>query len=196
LKYRNYISKEDIYELPLIKYEGDIALIDTHEKLEWAVHQCMQHNYLGFDMEKRPSFRKGEYYPICLIQIAIPEKVFLFRINITGFHQTLVELFETEEISKVGISVKNDIRELNDLKAFEPKNIKDLNIVAKDMGINCSGVKKLAGIFLNGRISKKMQTSNWENKILTEAQQLYAATDAWVCYSIFKRLTENGYVFN
>ncbi len=51
-------------------------------------------------------------------------------------------------------------------------------------------MKKLTAIVLGFRISKSQQLSNWENKKLTDAQKLYAATDAWVCYEIFKKLSE------
>ena len=46
----------------------------------------------------------------------------------------------------------------------------------------------MAGIVLGVRISKSQQLSNWENDTLTEAQQRYAATDAWMCYEIYNKL--------
>ncbi|MBQ2023536.1 MAG: 3'-5' exonuclease domain-containing protein 2, partial [Alistipes sp.] len=30
--------------------------------------------------------------------------------------------------------------------------------------------------------------SNWEAKVLTAQQQIYAATDAWVCVEIYQKL--------
>ena len=56
------------------------------------------------------------------------------------------------------------------------------------MGMDNIGAKNLSGIFLKGRISKNQQTSNWENTVLTEAQETYAATDAWVCLKVYEEI--------
>jgi ribonuclease D len=50
-------------------------------------------------------------------------------------------------------------------------------------------LKKLCAIILGFRISKRQQVTDWEAGELSEAQQLYAATDAWVCYEIFRKLS-------
>jgi ribonuclease D len=49
-------------------------------------------------------------------------------------------------------------------------------------------VKKLTALLLGFRISKSAQTSNWETTTLSEKQLEYAATDAWVCLQIYKKL--------
>jgi ribonuclease D len=49
-------------------------------------------------------------------------------------------------------------------------------------------VAKMAGIVLGIRISKSQQLSNWDAEVLSGAQLLYAATDAWVCYRIYAEL--------
>jgi ribonuclease D len=41
---------------------------------------------------------------------------------------------------------------------------------------------------LGFRISKSQQVTNWDADVLTENQQIYAATDAWVGYQIFAKL--------
>ena len=41
---------------------------------------------------------------------------------------------------------------------------------------------------LGVRISKAQRLSNWEAKQLTPAQQLYAATDAWIGREIYLKL--------
>ena len=51
-------------------------------------------------------------------------------------------------------------------------------------------VKKMAAIILGVRISKKEQLSNWEADKLSPAQQLYAATDAWVCREMYIKLLD------
>ena len=49
-------------------------------------------------------------------------------------------------------------------------------------------IKKLTAIVLGYRISKSQQVTDWEAVNLTEAQQIYAATDAWVCREIYNNL--------
>ena len=41
---------------------------------------------------------------------------------------------------------------------------------------------------LGKRVSKAQRLSNWEAATLTDKQQLYAATDAWVCTRIYEQL--------
>ena len=56
-----------------------------------------------------------------------------------------------------------------------------------------SGLDSLGGVcspalLLGFRISKSSQTSNWEAEKLTKKQIDYAATDAWVCLELYKKL--------
>ena len=46
----------------------------------------------------------------------------------------------------------------------------------------------MSAIILGFRISKVQQLSNWEAEQLSEAQILYAATDAWVCRQMYMKL--------
>jgi ribonuclease D len=46
----------------------------------------------------------------------------------------------------------------------------------------------MAAIVLGHRVSKAQRLSNWEATTLTPQQQMYAATDAWVCISIYEKL--------
>jgi ribonuclease D len=94
-------------------------------------------------------------------------------------------------VIKAGVAVHDDIRFLKGVRKFNPEGFIDLQNFVKDFGIQSSGLKKLAAIVLGFRISKRQQVTDWEAEQLTEAQQVYAATDAWVCHQIFKKLT-NG----
>jgi ribonuclease D len=74
------------------------------------------------------------------------------------------------------------------VRRFDPEGFVDLQLFVKDWGIQCSGLKKLTAIILGFRISKSQQVTDWEAAKLTEAQEIYAATDAWVCHQIYNRL--------
>ena len=49
---------------------------------------------------------------------------------------------------------------------------------------------KVYALLFQEKISKSQRLSNWEADTLTEAQQLYAATDAWACLNIYNKLQE------
>ena len=57
-----------------------------------------------------------------------------------------------------------------------------------EYGIKDKSVKKMAAIILGVRISKTQQLSNWEADVLSDSQQAYAATDAWICREMYYKL--------
>ena len=64
----------------------------------------------------------------------------------------------------------------------------DLQKIVWEYGVRDKSVKKMAAIIMGVRISKTQQLSNWEAECLSDAQQLYAATDAWVCLEMYRKL--------
>ena len=60
--------------------------------------------------------------------------------------------------------------------------------------INCATARKPAckiyAILFGEKISKTQRLSNWEADVLTQPQQLYAATDAWACLNIYRKLQQ------
>jgi ribonuclease D len=57
--------------------------------------------------------------------------------------------------------------------------------MARRHGLERSGVRALAALFLGIRIPKGNKTSNWAARRLAPAQIAYAATDAWVCRELY-----------
>ncbi|HCB45274.1 MAG TPA: 3'-5' exonuclease, partial [Algoriphagus sp.] len=104
-------------------------------------------------------------------------------------------LLEKENIIKIGAAVHDDIKALGKLTdSFYPNSFFDLNDELKKVGFHNVGVRNLCAMVLGMRISKSEQVSNWEAEELTEKQQRYAATDAWACLEIFKKLRKDGYL--
>ena len=100
----------------------------------------------------------------------------------------LCDLLSDPGVIKVGVAIHDDIKYLSNVKHFTPSGFIDLQRYVRDFGIECSGLKKLAAIVLGIRISKRQQVTDWEASELTDAQKIYAATDAWVCYEIYDKL--------
>lgn len=192
--YPEKITKDEVNELPLIKYEGPIALIDKEEDYKKALSELRKAMVIGFDTETRPAFKKGQSFDIALIQLAIPGIVFLIRLNLLGLRDGLIGIFENPDIRKVGISIRDDIIDLQKMNRFEPQNVFEINDATANIGIVNQGVRNLSGIILESRISKSQQTSNWENPTLHPKQQVYAATDAWVCLEIYEKLLRQGFI--
>lgn len=188
------ITNEDIRDLPLLAFEGDITIVDSLESCEEAVDTLYREKILGFDTEKKPTFKKGEYNPTAMVQLSSMDEAYLFRLNKIGYPKDLFDLMEDDSILKLGISIDDDLKELRRLRSFKPSRFTDLNSIAGEIGIKHIGVKKLAAICLEHRISKGQQTSNWEIEELSPSQQKYAATDAWICLRIYEELEENGYL--
>ena len=95
-------------------------------------------------------------------------------------------------IVKAGVGTADDLKSLKKLVAFHEKSIADLGAMAQRHGLQQSGVRNLAGLFLGFRIPKGTKTSNWARHTLTEQQIVYAATDAWACRELYLRFEELG----
>jgi ribonuclease D len=189
------ISKETINDLPLGQFEGEIVLVNSMDQIEEIANELVKHDLLGFDTETRPSFRKGTQYYVSLLQLATDDIAFLFRLNEIGMPQLIKEILEDSAIIKIGAAVLDDLRGLRKVSVgFQPQSFFDLNEELKKVGFENVGVRNLAAMVLNMRISKSEQVSNWEATELTEKQKLYAATDAWVCLEIYKKLQYQGYL--
>ena len=189
--YRENISTEELKDYDLSWFKGKIVVIDGQEKFDGIIAKLAKQKVLGFDTETRPSFRKGRKNKVSLIQLSTGNLACLFRINKIGIPDKLADILTDPGIVKAGVAIHDDLRFLKSIRKFEPDGFVDLQKFVKEFGIDSSGLKKLSAIVLGFRISKRQQVTDWEASELTEAQQVYAATDAWVCYEIYRKLV-NG----
>jgi len=193
-RYRRKISKDEINELPLERYAGDIRIVRDEDGLADAIDRLRDEDVLGFDTETRPTFRKGKVNLPSLVQLACSDVVYLFQLNWLPFGDALASVLSDPDIVKTGVAVRDDIRDLQKLYAFNDAGVVDLGEVARDLGLETHGLRNLAANFLEVRISKGAQCSNWSNRELAPQQVLYAATDAWVSREIHLRLRRLGLI--
>lgn len=184
---RRKISKAEINELPLLEWKGPINLLETAEEMELAVQTILNEPILGFDTETRPSFKRGEYHPPALIQLATTESVFLFRISKIKCLRPLIPILESPEIIKCGVGIRDDVRELCKFEEFNAHGFLEVGELTVKLGYENRGLRALAALLLNGRISKAAQVSNWAREQLDSKQIKYAATDAWISREIYLR---------
>ena len=145
----------------------------------------LKETHLGFDTETRPSFKKGEYYPPALIQLATASCVYLFRISKTETFAPLLALLESQDILKTGVAIKDDVKELRRMEDFQPAGFVEIADITVKLGYENRGHRPLAALLLGGRISKAAQVSNWAREELDNKQIRYAATDAWISREIY-----------
>ena len=184
------ISREELHLLPLVQFKGKIHLIEHNMAAQLAVNWLRSYPVLGFDTETRPSFTRGRINQLALLQLATATDAFLFRICKMGIPKCLLSLLADPNILKIGAALKNDMDVLKRSTKIKPHGLIDLQDEVQKFQIKNLGLSKMAGIILGVRISKSQQLSNWENDILTEAQKRYAATDAWMCYMIYEKLSQ------
>ena len=191
MQYPAKIDKDVVRELPVAQTDCEIEVIDSANEVATAVDCLMQEEVVGFDTETKPSFTHGKSNKIALMQISTAKKCFLFRLQMIGKSEALKNFLENEKIKKIGLALHGDLRNLRVWDKFTPKNFIDLQKSVIQYGIEELGLQRIYAIIFGKKISKSQQLSNWEAKILNQAQQIYAATDAWACREIYLKLIEN-----
>lgn len=73
---------------------------------------------------------------------------------------------------------------------FKQQAYVELQDYVKSFGIQDKSLQKIYAILFALKISKSQRLSNWEADVLSDAQKMYAATDAWACYNIYNLLQE------
>ena len=183
-------DKKAIPELPKVEFGGRIIVIQTAGEADRAVNYLMQFPQLGIDTETRPNFKPGGMNPVALLQVSTPEACFLFRLNRFGLTDSLVQLFTSETVEKIGLSLHDDWAQLRKRKDFQPVNYVELQDYVKPFGIKDMSLQKLYANLFGQKISKNQRLTNWEADVLTEPQKRYAATDAWSCLQLYQKMTE------
>ncbi len=172
-----------------LRFDGNIFVTtETSPKFGEIINFLNQQTVLGFDTETRPSFKKGRTNKPALIQFATKELAVLYQIRNHTIAKEILHILENNKIIKVGSGVSQDLKQLQQLASFTPQSFIDIQGLAKKAAIENLSLKKLSKQILGMNISKRQQLSNWENYELTEAQKVYAATDAYACLLIYEKL--------
>ncbi len=188
------ISKETVASMPTVTYRGGITVVDTPTKARIALRELTRARVIGFDTETRPSFQRGRLHNVALMQLSTDDHCFLFRLNILGISEGLRAFLENPEIIKIGLSVHDDFSVMRRLSPdLSPQGFIDLQDYVKYFNISDISLQKIYAIIFNERISKTQRLTNWEAEHLTEAQQIYAAIDAWACLRLYRYLRSGEY---
>lgn len=184
-------EKSFIPHLERYVFEGNIIVIQSEEEALRAAEYIRKFSLIGIDTETRPAFKRGQQYPVALLQISTEDICFLFRLNFMGFPSCISSILEDPSIHKVGLSLHDDFRALAHRNPnLHPAGFTDLQHIAAGMGIEDMSLQKLYANFFQKRISKNAQLSNWEADVLEEKQRVYAATDAAACIHLYKAMSK------
>jgi ribonuclease D len=135
---------------------------------------------------------------LCLIQIKANNRFFLIKFDKNNRYVNLTKLLVNEDIKKVFHQAIFDVRFLmNNLNIKNINNIICTKISAKLLnGIReKNSLKNLIEKYLDIKISKDQQTSNWKQELLTPEQLEYACKDVEHLVELWsmleKKLIEN-----
>lgn len=184
------ITKQQIAELPIEKFEGEIIIVDKLSQVQSSIDFLKQHSIIGFDTETKPAFKRGQTHKVALMQLSTEDVCFLFRLNKIGFPNELNEVLCSQEIVKIGLSLGDDFSAIHKRSDKKPQNFIDLQGFVDKYEIDDNSLQKIYAIIFGKKISKNQRLSNWEAETLSEAQKAYAAIDAWACIKIYNHLIE------
>ncbi|KAF9459441.1 ribonuclease H-like domain-containing protein, partial [Collybia nuda] len=153
---------------------------------------------VGFDLEWRPSFRKGEpEHPVSLVQLANSEIILLIQISaMQEFPTKLQEFLENPDFVKAGVAIQGDVKKLYRDWQVSVCNCVDLSLLARSVDnarwkgkYSASlGLARLVDVYEGLLLPKgKISRTNWEAKLNAE-QQEYAGNDAHSGYIIYEKL--------
>lgn len=182
------ITPEMINSLKPIEFTGNIVLVENEKSLKYAIERIKTTNRIGFDTESRPSFKKGESFPVSIVQLSLQDEAFIIKLKRLGLRSEIKEILSDASVEKIGVGVHDDIMRLRKRGFFKPSGFIDLADMARKKGIIQSGAKSLTARYLGRKLLKNAQKTNWARDGLTERQLRYAATDAWICLQIISPL--------
>ncbi len=188
LNFPSNIDKEELQALPQAEFPGKIVLLDAG-RISPEVEAVLRSERLwGFDTESKPVFQKGAKNRVALIQMSAADTCYLIRLH-KHFPEVLKDIFNNPDIVKVGLSSKDDFMQLRTIcKDLAPQNVVEIQSMVKDYGIEDLSLQKIYAILFGRCISKSQRLSNWQAPELSDAQQQYAAMDAWAVREIYLKL--------
>ncbi|KAF3456638.1 hypothetical protein FNV43_RR01292 [Rhamnella rubrinervis] len=195
---------------PVMKFGGVITYSRTAFEVEAAAMELLKtfqakktevgQAALGFDIEWRPTFKRGvSPGRAAVVQICgDTSHCHVMHIIHSGITQSLKLLLENCSLLKVGVGIGNDA-----VKVFKDYNVsvralEDLSYLANQKlggGSQRWSLGSLTEKLTSKKLLKpnKIKLGNWEANVLSKEQLEYAATDAftsWYLYEVLRGLPD------
>ena len=146
---------------------------------------------LGFDTESRPTFIRGQASSgPHLVQLATDDHCYLYQVDHLDAFDDLNALLASPKLVKAGFGLGDDLRRLASKCGIACAGTVDLAQRLRDGRSvrNAVGVKTAVAELLGQQLqkSKKVATTNWAGRVLSERQILYAANDAHAALRVYR----------
>ncbi|KAK1412033.1 hypothetical protein QVD17_32974 [Tagetes erecta] len=190
---------------PAMTFKGHIVYSRTFSEVEKAANELLKfietknsdgdRAALGFDIEWRPTFKKGVgQSKAAVLQIcADAARCHVMHVIHSGFPQSLKSLLGDSRFLKVGVGIAGDARKVFNDHNVPVEALEDLSRLANR---KLGGEPKMWGLSsLTEKLTckqvlkpSKIRLGNWEANPLSTEQLKYAATDAFVSWHLFEVL--------
>lgn len=169
-----------------------ITLVKTGTQAQCASDALMQATAWGFDTESKPTFRVGEESDgPHVLQLSTAERAWVFQLHEPECRAVAAQLLACRGVVKAGFGLGDDRKRILHKLSIEPQGILELNTIFRERGYRKDmGVKGAVAVLFNQRFikSKKAATSNWASTMLSKAQLVYAANDAYAALRVWQAL--------
>ena len=173
---------------------AQVTLVATRAQAA-AARAVLEHaDALGFDTESRPTFIRGQASGgPHLVQLATDSHCFLYQVDHLDALDDLTALLASPRLIKAGFGLGDDLRRLASKCGIACAGTVDLaqrlrNGCNGRNARNAVGVKTAVADLLGQQLqkSKKVTTTNWASRVLSERQILYAANDAHAALRVYR----------
>ena len=177
-------------ELNSYDYDCDVEWVNSELRLSNLAEYWKNKTFIAIDteFERRTTF----YAKLALVQIFDGDKIFLIDPLSTSCPESLREVLENPEITKIFHSCKEDLEVLYTSWNCKLKGLFDTQVAYSFLNSELSiGYAKLVEEFFHLPVDKKETTSNWIKRPLTDQQKNYAAKDVLYLLEIFNQQKQN-----
>ena len=147
-------------------------------------------DYIAFDTEFSRS--KGVYYPTpSLLQFCFDNgKSFICDLYSQDIDWSpIIQILVDPKIIKVFHAIKQDLDVLYKIFSIRPQNIFDVQVASMFLGdYETPSYDILVKDFLNEKVDKTLQFSDWVQRPLSKNQLLYAERDVTYLYNLFPKI--------
>jgi ribonuclease D len=115
----------------------------------------------------------------------------VIQLHDSACRKIAAELLAMPGIVKAGFGLGDDRKRIMHKLGVDIVDMLELNTVFRERGYRKDmGVKGAVAVLFEKRFikSKKAATSNWANAVLSEAQLIYAANDAYAAFRVWHAL--------
>lgn len=159
-----------------------------------AIAALRRARIVGFDTESKPIFVQnavddGPH----VVQLSTLDTAYVFQLHRPECERAVIEILASPAILKAGFGLQSDMSHSRRRFGITLESVLDVNTVFKLLGYKSStGLRAAVALVFNQRFhkSKRMTTSNWALRTLSDGQLAYAANDAYAALCVLLELNK------